>query len=98
MLSTLPKGRAALEKVAKLTDLELAILDMHVAAAFMRPDSHLEIVDYIPTKRGGRMYEIFVVQIDIALLVLVLSEGGRLGVNDIHLTRNLLDEHTATPL
>jgi hypothetical protein len=86
MFSLLPKSRAAAEKAGLLSDLEVALLDLHLTAAFRRPDSHLHFVDHAVTVINGRIYEIFVIQIEVAMLSLVISDRGRVGITDFHIT------------
>jgi hypothetical protein len=74
MFKKLPKGHVAQEKVKALSEFECALLDMHMTAAFGRPDSHVQVIDYIRSKQHGVWFDIFVIEIDMHFPLLAKSE------------------------
>jgi hypothetical protein len=89
MFSKLAKSQTALEKANGLSELECALLDMHMTAAFSRPDSHLRLIDYIRAKQHGVWFDIFVIEIEIALISLAISAAGKVGIIDFHFYKGL---------
>ena len=92
MLRTIPLSNTASAKVKKLSSLEFCFLDMHLTAAFLRPDSYIQAIDEAIVIRNGRVYEIYVILIDIAILSLVFSDKGRLALLDFELTTSIEEE------
>jgi hypothetical protein len=62
---------------------------MHLTAAFLRPDSHIRAIDDAIVVRNGRVFEIYVILIDVAILSLVFSDKGRLALLDFELTTSI---------
>ena len=91
MFSSLLKSKTAAAKAACLSPLETALMDMAVTAAFMRPDSHLLLVDTAQRIVDTRIFEIYVIQIECAMLSLVFAPQGRIALLDFELTRPLLE-------
>lgn len=73
---SLPKSRAATEKAAKLSSLELQIFDMHITAALLRPDSHARVVEYFRNVAEGINFEFLTLEIDVAIVMLTFHPKG----------------------
>jgi hypothetical protein len=91
LFSSLPKSKTAAEKAARLSSLEMAVLDMAVTAAFMRPDGHLRLIDARQRIVETRVFELYTIEIECAVLSLVFGPNGRVAVLDFELTCPLLD-------
>jgi hypothetical protein len=65
MFTVLPKNRIAAQKARSLSPLDLALLDLHVTAAFRRPDLYVALIDTATAFENGQIFEIFVVQLDV---------------------------------
>jgi hypothetical protein len=76
-------------KANKLSGVELAVLDLHVTAAFLRPDSYVQVLDSIRTFQHGRLFDILVVEIDVAIICFAFSGTGRIGITDFFLLETL---------
>jgi hypothetical protein len=94
LFSSLLKSKTAAEKAARLSPLETAALNMAITAAFSRPDSHLSVVYTEQRLVETKCYEIFVIQIDCAMLSLVFGPSGRVALLDFELTLPLLEVPT----
>src|SRR5947208_2340738 len=83
MFSSLPKSQVAARKYSKLSDLDQALLDMYMTAAFMRPDSHLKLLEAITTVSHRRTILIYVIEIEVAIISLAVSPvTGKVGIAD----------------
>ena len=91
MFSSLLKSKTAAEKAARLSPLEAAILDMAITAAFMRPDSQIYLVDTGQHIVETSVFQLYVMQIECAMLSLVFGPNGRIAVLDFELIHPLLD-------
>jgi hypothetical protein len=96
MFSILPKSKLAAEKASKLSELEVAIIDMYIEAAFLRPDSHLTFLDTATTVVNGRNFDIYVVELEIMIVSLVISDRGKVGILDFFVSRSLFLPPDAT--
>lgn len=97
MFSTLAKSKTAAEKARRLSPLETELLDMAVTAAFLRPDSYLVLVDAAQCVVDTKTFEIFVIQIECAILSIVFAPSGRTAVLDFEITCPLLDDAALRP-
>ncbi len=64
---------------------------MHLTAAFFRPDFYLSIVDTAIAIRMGQVFEIYVIQIDVAAISLAISMHGAIAILDFHITADLMN-------
>jgi hypothetical protein len=94
MFTILPKSHAAADKAALLSSTQLALIDMWVTAAFLRPDSYVKVVECFPSVQQGRTYEFLMVELAELILVFVISPSGKWAITDFHLFEN----YDAAPL
>jgi hypothetical protein len=88
MFTILPKSRAAADKAALLNSTQLALIDMWVTAAFLRPDSYVKVVECFPSIQHGRRYEFLMIELAELILVFVVSPSGKWAITDFHLFEN----------
>jgi hypothetical protein len=92
LFSSLHKSKTAAAKAAQLSPIETALLDMAVTAAFNRPDSYLSLVAVERHLVETKVFEIYVIQIECAVMSLVFGSSGRIALLDFVLTCPLLEE------
>jgi hypothetical protein len=93
MFTTLPKSRAAEEKAARLSPLELAHLDMCVTAAFTRPDSYIRVIEYFRAPLHGSVFDFYHIELAEMAFILVVSRTGKMAILDFV----LFDDLTTQP-
>jgi hypothetical protein len=98
MFRSLPKSRTAIEKAAGLSPLELEVFNMHVTAAFLRPDLYSSAKDYFHKEQNSIVFEFMTVEIDVALITLVFHPNGTMAILDFFITAELIpaQEHRGT--
>jgi hypothetical protein len=91
LFSSLVKSKVAARKADRLSQLETALLDMAVSAAFMQPDHYLSLIDTAECTINNTLFKLYVVQIECAVLSLVVPPVGPIGLTDFVLTRSLVE-------
>jgi hypothetical protein len=92
MLRSIPKSGTAKGKLSVMSDAEIDVLELHVAAAFLDPTSKIQILDSFDQEAHGSVFEIVIAEIDVAVLALIFSKKGNLGLLDLYVRVNLLDQ------
>lgn len=90
MFHSLPKSQTAIAKAAKLSSVELEVFNMHVTAALLRPDCHLNPVDYFHAVVDGIVFELMTAEIDVAIMTLAFHPNGSMGILDFVITAPLI--------
>jgi hypothetical protein len=76
----------AAEKAAKLTPLEVALIDMDMTAAFGQPDGNLRLLDVVVQVVKGRAYTVYVIELTVVIVAIAVAETGRVGITDFYVT------------
>jgi len=90
MFFSLPKSKTAVEKAQKLSAIELEVFNMHLTAAFLRPDSHSRAIDYFHHMVDGIVFELMTIEIDVAIVILVFHPNGTMAILDFFITATLI--------
>lgn len=93
MFYSLPKSKTAVEKGRKLSHLEREVFNMHLTAAFLRPDSHARALDYFHHVVGGIVFELMTIEIDVAIVTLAFHPNGAMAILDFFITASLIPIH-----